>query len=344
MSLYFQRQRQNLENTIPTNQKVQFDLPIKSSTTFQSEAPGETTLGNAEPDFQYQADGTIDLLRASTFIVTWNIATMTGLSKDGQIFELRKRDYEAEQLAGDGVEQWTPISSSAPHFKLSSSSAQTLLLITAEEITKWEKGTIALFNASSETAILTQHLHQKANILIYGIGPVDSDIANLYQYVNDLYEFISYSDVHVYTCRDTPFYLPGRPGTPGGKMDLNQSPDDYQYQIGVIWSGYTYNFWLMAPNNPRSDTLSQGRIYLLRADDFVLDNGDKPLTWYQGQVTFGTLWVARSGYTPIPVMLDNTGIYFDYTSTTTNVTNMKFTQTLILTPPEAPLPTPPMIG
>jgi len=341
MSLYFQRERRSLDDAILADGKVLFEGSIQSSLTMPESDPEDPTPVLPEPDFEYHADGTIDVFRASTFIVAWNLATATGLSSDGQTFELRKRDYEAEAIDGSGNEIWVPIASGAAHFKIAPSATQTLLLVTMEEIVAYGKASIALFNNSNHTVILNKHPHPKAGILIFGIGPVDSDITNLYRYVNDLYEFISYSDVHIYTCRDAPFYLSTRPGTPGGRVELDHTPDDYQYQIGVIWSGFTYNFWLIAPNNPRNDTLNQTRMYLLRADDFVLDNGEKPLTWYQGQVTFGTLWVARGGYNPIPVMFDNTGIYFDYTSTTTNVTNMKFTQTLILSPPEPVLPSPP---
>ena len=334
MSLYFQRERKNLDAPIPANGKVLFDFDVQSSTSMPESDPENPFPSSPEPDFLYHEDGSIDLFQASTYIVAWNLSAVTGLAGDGHAFELRKRDYEAESLIGNGEAIWVPVSSGASHFKIAPLSAQTLLLVTAEEIVTHEKATIALFNSSSQTAILNKKPHNKAGLLLFGIGPVDTDIANLYRYVNELYDFISYSDVHIYTCYDPPFYQSGRPGTPGGSAGLTNTPDAYQYQIGVIWSGYTYNFWLIAPDNPRSDTLSQGRIYLLRADDFVLDSGEKPLTWYQGQVTFGTLWVARGGYTSIPVMLDHTGIYFDYTSTTTNVTNMKFTQTLILTPPE----------
>lgn len=342
MSLYFQRERHAIIDPIPASGKILFDRAIKSSESMPEIDPEDPTPQIPEPDFQYHPDGTIDIFRASTYIAFWHLATATGLSTDGQVFELRKRDYEAEGLSGGGEEIWIPISSSSGHFKIASSVTQSVLLVTTEEIVTYEKATVALFNCASHSVILNTHPHIKAGILLYGIGPVDSDITNLYRFVNDLYNFISYSDVHIYTCRDAPFFQSSRPGVPGGYVGLTNTPDDYQYQIGIIWSGFTYNFWLIAPNNPRNDTLNQSRMYLLRADDFVLDNGDKPLTWYQGQVTFGTLWVSRGGYTSIPVMLDNTGIYFDYTSTTTNITNMKFTQTLILSPPEPTLPAPPI--
>ena len=347
MSIYFQTERKNTHPPVGSQQIVTFDVPIHLSESLDTSVTPATT----SPDFLYHADGTIDIYRASTFVVVWNIATTTGHSTDGQSFELRKRDYTAEALNPLGGEVWVPVSSGTAAYKLSPAQGNTILLVTATEIITHGKATVALVNATNAALKLNIHPHTKAGLVIFGIGPVDTDITDLYNYVQDLYSFISYSDVHIYRAYDVPFYYRAGASTtpnpnPAVIIPLSDSPDtNFHYQIGVIWSGYTYNFWLISSEPARTSnfTLSSGRTYyLLRAEDFVTVNGDKPLTWYQGQATFGTLWIDSGNYVAMPVILDNTGIYVEMHNNITNIVNAKFTQTLILTPPVSPLPTPPV--
>ena len=342
MSLYFQRERRNLEQSVESNGIVLFDIAIQSSETIPEPDPDDPNPAPPipEPDFEYHPDGTIDLLRASSFIATWNMTAASGMATDGQVFQLKKRDYTAEALDPMAGEIWIPIGSSTAAFKVSPSIGLTTILVSEREILDYGKATIALFNMSDASIKLSKHPHTKAGILLFGIGPIDKDVTNLYQYVNDLYEFIIFSDVHVYNCYSTPFYYrssgTGPNPNPGQLIPLSGSPDDNHYQIGIIWSGYTYNFWMISPHNTRSISFANNTTYyLLRAQDF------EPLTWYQGQATFGTIWVEQSNnnYNAFPVMLDNTGIYFKPGSVS-SVTNIKFTQTLVLSPPDSPLPSP----
>ena len=349
MSIYFQRARKDLETPIGVGEKVLFDTHIHNSESLDDSSPLIPTP--TEPDFHYLSDGQIDIFRPSTYIVVWDISVLTGHATDGQTFELRKRDYAAEVLDPLGGEVWVPIASSSAAYKVSPSQGNSILLVTVDEIASFGKGTVALFNTSNATVKLTIHPHTKAGLVIFGIGPVDTDISNLYTYVQDLYSFISFSDVHIYRAYAHPFYY-RTSGTepnpnPAQLIPLSDSPDpNFHYQIGVIWSGYTYNFWLISSDPARSAKFTlQGKTtyYLLRAEDFVTADGQHPLTWYQGQVTFGTLWIDDGTYISIPVMLDNSGIYINPLSQIPNIVNAKFTQTLILSPPTSPMPAPPLV-
>jgi len=342
MSIYFQRERKNLEQSIDADGIVLFDVAIQSSeTTPLAEDPLDPPLPS-EADFDYHQDGTIDIFRASTYIVGWNLSSVSGMSTDGQVFQLKRRDYEAEELDPLAGEVWTAIGSGTSAFKMSASSGMSTLLISEQEIHDHGKATIALFNISDAPIKLSKHPHAKAGILMFGIGPIDSDITDIYRYVQELYEFISYSDVYIYTTKMSPFHSGVGPAG-GTQVPLSSSPSHQgSYQVGVIWSGYTYNFWLISPDpNTRSISLPANvKTYLLQTSDF------EPLGWYQGQTTFGTMWCLGSNgnYTPLPVMFDHDGIYVTPTNNSfSSLANVKFTQTLILTPPNSspiPLPSP----
>jgi len=341
MSIYFQRERRDLEDVIEVDGKVLFDVPIQSSESLPVDDPDNPSPSPLipDPDFQYHPDGSIDLFRASTFIAGWNFSGLTGMSTDGQVFQLKKRDYEAEALDPQAGEIWEVVGNSTNAFKVSAFSGMTILLVSEHEILDYGKATVALFNESDAPVILSRHPHTKAGILLFGIGPVDSDITNLYRYVRELYEFISYSDIYIYNAYSYPFYYPtsgtGNNPSPATIIPLNQSPHTRHYQIGVIWSGFTYNFWLIAPTNHAGFTIPNNQdIFFLRAQDF------EPLQWYQGQTTYGTLWIDDGSYTAFPIKLDNRGIYINLSKQMPGVMNMKFTQTLILTPPDSSLSAP----
>ena len=353
MAMYFQRSRLAVQDTVGVNQTVSFDIPMHSSQTL----PYVEDLGTPavpEDDFAYENDGSIHIFKGSTYIVAWNIAALTGMATDGQVFELRKRDYAAEAASpSPDVPIWVPVTVGTAAYNLSASQGNGVLLVSEQEIRTHGRATVALFNAANAPIKLSHHPQQKAGIVIFGIGPVDSDITNLYGYVHDLYDFIQYSDVFVFNASSTPFYStaipnptdPGNPYGMGAHVPLTLSPHTSNYQVGVIWSGYTYNFWLISPSNSRSISVSGGVHMILDAEHFIDDLGRKPLKSYQGQTTFGSIWMLESGsYKLYPVMLDNTGIYINIGSTTNNITNAKFTQTLILIPPPAenPMPAPPL--
>ena len=344
MSVYFQRERRNLEQVIDAEGIVLFDTPIASSESRPTPADPDDPLPMPIPDFEYQLDGTIDIFRESVYMVCWNTASVAGMSTDGQVFQLKKRDYEAETLDPLAGEIWTELGSGSAAFKASASVGFTTFRVSEQELIDFDKATVALFNTSNDAIKLSRHPHSKSGIIIFGVGAIDTDISRLYRYINELYEFITYSDIHIFNCYSNPFYLNGPNPNPSKQIPLDHSPDTNHFQMGVIWSGYTYNFWLISPENgttnPRLLSFSQNVVYrLLRSEDF------DPLTWYQGQATFGTVWCdsgnsTTSTFTAIPVMIDHSGLYIKPTTSMNNIRNMKFTQTLILTPPDPNPPTP----
>lgn len=348
MSTFFQRSRRYIESVVGVGEKLRFDVPLNHSESLPH-PENLSNPGTPEPDFDYHDDGRIDLYRASTYIVAWQVATLTGHATTGQCFELRKRDYDVADENAPGA--WVAVGEAAAAQLVSPSHGNTLLLVGMEEISTYGKATVALFNTADAPVKLSHHPHSKAGILLFGIGPVDSDITNLYTYVQDLYAFIEYSDVYIYRANQYPFYYPTSgtadnpsPGTlitlnPG---DPNSSPEPRHFQIGVIWSGYTYNFWLISPAPPRGGgfSLANNRDYLLlAATDFVIGTDSSgnpicPLTWYQGQETYGSMWLdLGNGYDIIPIILDSTGIRLRTGRQINGVMNAKFTQTLILSPP-----------
>jgi len=252
MSVYFQRERKNLDQVIDADGIVLFDTPIASSESFPTPAdPNDPSLSIPQPDFEYQQDGTIDIFRESVYMVCWHTASVAGMSTDGQVFQFKKRDYEAEALDPLAGEIWVGLGSGTSAFKVSSSAGFTTFPVSEQELNDFDKATVALFNTSNAAIKLSLHPHSKSGIIIFGVGAIDTDITNLYRYVNELYEFISYSDVHIFNCYGAPFYLNGPNPNPSDLIDLDHSPDVNHYQVGIIWSGYTYNFWLITTKSCR---------------------------------------------------------------------------------------------
>ncbi|MCL2675434.1 MAG: hypothetical protein FWE84_02430 [Firmicutes bacterium] len=102
--------------------------------------------------------------------------------------------------------------------------------------------------------------------------------------------------------------------------------------IGVIYAGFTYNFWGIGALD-HQQTLTNGNIYYL-----ITSAQYPPLTYYQGDTTIGTLWIETPAHTvySFPIRFDATGIYFRPDTQLTNLpvgTTFKFTQTLILVQP-----------
>ena len=106
---------------------------------------------------------------------------------------------------------------------------------------------------------------------------------------------------------------------------------------GIIYAGYTYNFWGIGSLN-HIQTINNGTKYIL------IDSSQyEPLTYYRGDSTIGTMWIETpSGNTyTLPIRFDETGIYFTSGSQLTNLpvgTTFKFTQALILVDPESVAP------
>jgi len=101
---YIQRERK-IDDVIGVQSIVEFDKSIALSET-ESEVENEENDKETilEPDFEYNEDGSIDILRSGVFVISWFVTQMTGLAKNGQSFHIQKIDYDV------GPTEWVRIS------------------------------------------------------------------------------------------------------------------------------------------------------------------------------------------------------------------------------------------
>ena len=303
---YIQREC-NFDTAVSSGSIIKFDTPIALSQTSSATPP---------EDFQYQSDGTVDILRAGTYMIYWYIANMAGQSTVGQSYLLQKKDYSLT------TPDWTPVAGTSNHIKVSQTPGFAIVDITENEIDTYGKATIALFNTSDTSANLALFT-PKAGILIFGLSAdllenemteIDGQIVNIFDQLKTISDFIHLSDVE----------------------QMFSEPPLSGLGVAVIDSGHTYNFWGTGTLSQQV-TLNQGTTYtIIQSSQFL------PLTYYQGDSTIGTLWIVKpapsSDVYSLPVHFDGTGIYFTPDTTYTDLptgTAFRFTQSLILVEPEA---------
>jgi len=297
---YIQRER-NIDTTIEKDAIVQFDTPISLSAT------------EAQPDFRYNIDGSIDILRTGVFVVQWFVSQMTGLATDGQIFVLKKYDYSASPQG------WVSIAGGSSHLKTSSSCGFGTIDVSETDIDTYGMATVALFNSSETAAKLTNVPHAKAGILVDGIDSyaLAQDITNIRNEISQIQLSLEISDVRT------------RMSTTSMMMGLGAS---------AISIGPTFNFWGVGTLTS-NQSWTQTNIYLVTPAQFP------ELAWYQGDPTIGTVWFSSGGTgvpQAVPIYIDHTGIYIR-PANQINVnagTTFKFTQALILVDSAASAPSP----
>lgn len=299
---YLQREC-NLETAVPSGAIIKFDTPLAISET-STETPPE--------DFEYQEDGTVDVLRAGTYTILWYVTCMTGLSTIGQSYEIKKLDYSLTEP------DWVYIAGTSNHIKVSQTTGFAILEVTQEEIDDYGKATIALFNEADADAELTFFV-PKASLLIFGLSTealenkltsIDSQITDMVSRVFNLEEFVKFSD-------EIPMW--------------SQTAELFGIGVTVIYSGNTYNFWGTGAL-AQTETFEEGvAYYLITASQFP------PLGYYQGDPTISTLWIETPDSPPViislPVRINETGIFFVPDITYADLpagTIFRFTQSLIL--------------
>jgi len=301
--IYYLQRECNLDTAISSEAIMKFDTPIALS---------ETSSLTPPEDFNYQEDGSIDIMRAGTYTVFWYVVSMAGLSTIGQSYQLKKLDYSL------ATPDWSPIAGTSNHIKVSQAPGFAILTISQDEIDEYGKATIALFNTADASENLTYFV-PKAGILIFGLNleplenqltTIDGQISSMFDQIGSLEQFIYLSDV----------------------TDIwSQTAELSGLGSAVINSGYTYNFWGIGTLN-HQQTLNSGTVY------YLIDSSQySPLTYYQGDSTIGTLWIetpapSTSVYS-LPIRFDATGIYFSPDTTYQNLpagTTFRFTQSLIL--------------
>jgi len=301
--VYHLQRECNLTTTIANNSAIKFDTPISLSQT-SSITPPE--------DFQYQEDGSIDVLRPGTYFVFWYVASMASQSTIGQSYQLKKLDYSV------ATTDWVPVAGTSNHIKVSQTPGFAILDILQDEIDEYGMATVALFNTADTSAELT-FFTPKAGILIFGLSSeqletkltaIDGQISDIFNQLNSIEQFVHLSDV----------------------IEMwSQMAELSGLGAAVINSGYTYNFWGIGTIN-HQQTLYQGTVYY-----FINSSQFEPLTYYQGNSTISTLWIETPAPSTtiysLPIHFDETGIYFTPDTTYQNLpvgTIFRFTQSLIL--------------
>jgi len=301
--LYYVQRECNLNLIIPENKMVKFDTELAIS---------KTNLATPSEDFQYQEDGSIDILRSGKYLAFWHVSNMTGLATNRQSYQLKKRDYSKE------IPDWQTIAGTSNHIKVSQTPGFAVFVITQDEIDAHAKATVGLFNTANTSTTLTT-LTPKAGILIYGFNfeslenellEIEEQLPILFNEISKIERFVHLSDV---------------------TSIMSQTAELSGLGVAVISSGYTFNFWGIGTLN-HMQTLEAGQTYYL-----IESSQYEPLSYYQGTATIGTLWIETPG-TPIslfsvPIRFDGTGIYFSLDSTYQNLpigTTFRFTQALVL--------------
>ena len=103
--------------------------------------------------------------------------------------------------------------------------------------------------------------------------------------------------------------------------------------VAIMRSGCSYVFWGIDCLSKQQSFASDVRHYLITSSQY------SDLKYYRGDATVNTLWIIRPGYEAMsyPLYFNARGIYFILSSSLQNVpvgSMFRFTQTLILVPPE----------
>jgi uncharacterized repeat protein (TIGR01451 family) len=268
------------------------------SVAFQRERNAATAIqGNAmlafdqpllpSEDVIYREDGTIDIVRRGTYFVFWFVTGMTGFATNGQSYHLKKMDYEAQDP------DWTFLAGASNHVKISPTSGFGIVTVSAGDISEHGKATLALFN-TADAAIQPTFFHPKAGILIFGadfdclnsrVATTEQDTTDLNDEIQSIKDFLLVSEV----------------------SELwSETPELSGLGVAVIFSGYMFNFWGIGALD-HQQTLNGGEAY------YLMSSSQYPaLALYQGELTFGTLWLEdpSGSVTQFPLRLDGSGIYF----------------------------------
>jgi len=305
----------------------------------QRESKNQTGVDNGYPiifdtgisvsgtnDFRYQPAGIIDIKKPGIYVVSWFVNQMTGLSKDGQVFHIKKSYNDALT--------WTEVAGASSHIKISSSSGFCAIEVSKEDIEDHEYVSIALFNTSDKYATLTNHNHAKAGILVFGydINALESRVTNIEQNITNIYQKIDHIESFIYLSDVVDIWSVD----PALRKNAPARPEP-GIGTGVIHAGYTYNFWGIGSLDHQQTLDNSSTYYILRNDSTITQCPE--LLLYQGDSTIGTLWIETPGGVVynVPLRFDATGIYFKSQSQLSNLpvgTTFKFTQALILVDPD----------
>ena len=261
-------------------------------------------------DVYYQPDGSITIVRRGTYIVAWFAAGMHGFATNGQFFQLKKQR--------PGTSQWEVVAGTSNHSKVSITSGYAVINVTEEEVAEYNGVTLALFNAA-DAEIKLSLFNSNASILIFGadfkcidtrLKTIGYELADIDNHMQELHDALYLSDI----------------------VEIwSQTPELLGLGTAVIRIGFNYNFWgIGALDAPQ--VLDAGTVYYLAKSSQYT-----PLTYYQGDSTFGTLWIEtpNGSATKYPIRFNSTGIYIvpDSQLALPAGTRFLFTRLLILVEP-----------
>jgi len=298
---YIQREC-NSSNVISSGAILKFETSIALSQTNSLSPPD---------DFEYQADGSIDILRAGAYTVFWYVVNMTSQSTIGQSYQIEKLDYSLIPP------EWVSVVGTSNHIKVSQTPGFAILDISQDEIDEYGKATVAIFNTANAQTELTFFV-PKAGILIFGLSAeslenklttIDGQISDAFSQMDGIEQFVHLSEV------DEMWSL---------------TLEILGVGAAVIRSGYTYNFW-------GTGAVEQAITLVAGVDYYIIDSTQfTPLLQYVGAPTIGTLWIDTQTVPPdtfsLPIRFDSTGIYFnpDDNCELPAGAILRFTQALIL--------------
>ena len=212
--------------------------------------------------------GSFDFYLPGSYLISWNISQMSGLSQSGQFLELRYYD-ETE-------ENWKPLSTRGIALKLSASVGIAILNVTTDDLNLTGFVRIALWNQSDKAFQMNRTPHLKATISIYGFAPsvgdpdaIREEILQRRLYCCDGADIAiaqlkkRLEDIKLKDEQQQLIIGPGYPSPPGMVGELRYDWEDIQYQIqnylgpgntvnaeeltgitvSYVRTGYSYNFW-----------------------------------------------------------------------------------------------------
>jgi uncharacterized repeat protein (TIGR01451 family) len=282
-------QRQQI--SVPPEDSMKFDTPL-------------TQFG----DIEYRSDGSVDILRKGTFVVTWFTAAMGGLARDGQCCELRRFNYDTSL--------WGDYAVGGNHIKVAATAGFAVLRVTDDEIDDHGKATVALFNFADADSKPTL-FKPNSGIMVYGVDfecvdrrfeAAGNNLHDLSERLKAVEDFVRYSDsVRVWS----------------------QTPELSGAGVQVTQVGGRLIFRGLGQLNADSVLPANADCYLIRSEQYT------PLSRCQSDATIGTLWLEfpDGSSQKRPLWFSDAGIFLTVSGTPLTLpagTRLSFSQMLIV--------------
>jgi len=269
----------------------------------------DTPLFSKGP-ISYQPDGSIDIALQGAYVVSWFVSAKSGLATDGQLYTIKRYDYEASG--------WVDIANASNHIKDATAIGFAVIDVTNDNISEYGKATIAVFN-NADAHIDLISFKPRAGILVYGANfgcintrmfTIDNYLMGILQHLQDVERFVHMSDVTII---------------------MSETPEFMGLGVSIINLGYKYNFWGIGALDADHTLIAGNVYYLITGAQFPL------LANFSGAPAIGILWIENldEHLFKHPLHYDGNGIYFVPRITMNLVAGTKFLfmQMLILIGP-----------